>query len=120
MIKAGATLIEKLDAKNIRSDAALWFFFPDIKTWKLILAEGNLASVGPKDIYKKIQKTLSENTETSNSISLDDVVLAKPDAPIISLLRIAIKTGPEISGVRFTNNVINSTVIDDAYIYRLL
>ena len=41
-----------------------------------------------------------------------------PDAPVVALLRTAIRTGPGISGIRFKNNVIDGTLIEDAYIYR--
>jgi hypothetical protein len=43
----------------------------------------------------------------------------KDNDPIVVLLRKAISTGPGIAGVRFTNNSVNGTFIDDAYIYRL-
>ena len=39
---------------------------------------------------------------------------------MVRLLRKVIKTGRKVSGIRFTNNVINGTVIDDAYIYLLV
>jgi hypothetical protein len=38
---------------------------------------------------------------------------------MLSLLRVAISTGPGISGIRFTHNTINNVLIEDAYIYRL-
>ncbi|NIV68021.1 hypothetical protein GWN43_04130 [Candidatus Bathyarchaeota archaeon] len=38
---------------------------------------------------------------------------------LVKLLRAAIHTGPGISGIRFTGNVINGVFIDDAYIYRM-
>ena len=52
-------------------------------------------------------------------LSLDDLALAKPDAPLVTLLRNAVRTGSGIHGIRFSNNVMNGTVIEDAYIYRL-
>ena len=53
------------------------------------------------------------------SLSLDSVTLAKPDSLVVSLLRAAIRTEHDINGIRFTNNVINGTLVEDAYIYRL-
>jgi hypothetical protein len=50
---------------------------------------------------------------------LDDVTLSRPDEPIIALLRTAIHTGPGVGGIRFKNNAINGTLIEDAYIYRM-
>jgi len=48
-----------------------------------------------------------------------DITVVKDNDPLVVLLRKAISTGLGISGVRFTNNSINGTFIDDAYIYRL-
>ena len=119
MIKAGEKLIQKLDEGGILPDAAFWLYFPDIQKWKLVLAEVKLGTLGPKEIYKKIQGMMSSLAEEIGNISLDDVALAKPQAPIVALLRMAIRTGPGISGIRFTGNVINGTLVEDAYIYRL-
>ena len=120
MIDAGAALIRKLDERGVQPDAAFWFYFPDVQQWKLVLAEGELSAEGPRQIYKNIQETLSAFPEELREISLENVTLTKPDAPIVALLRLVIRTGPEISGIRFTDSVINGTVIEDTYIYRLL
>lgn len=71
---------------------------------------------GPKTAYQAIQATMSN---MSMNFSLDDVVAIQPDDPILKLLRAAIVTGEGISGLRFSNNVINGQLIQDAYIYRM-
>jgi len=119
MIEAGAALVQKLDSSGFQPDAAFWFYFPDVQRWKLVLAELKLGDQGPRQIYKKIQEVLSSEQTDLHEISLGDVTLAKPDAPIVALMRDAIRTGQGTSGIRLSNNVINGTVIDDAYIYRL-
>lgn len=119
MIESGAKLIQKLDERSVRPDAAFWLYSPDIQQWKLIFAEIKVGTVGPKEIYKKIQETISSLGDELQEISLDDIALTEPEAPIVALLRVAIRTGPGISGIRFTRNVINGTLIEDAYIYRL-
>jgi hypothetical protein len=119
MIESGKALIQKMDEKGIQPDAALWLYFPDIQAYKLLIAEIKVGKIGPRDIYKKIQNILSKLPK-EKKLSLDDIALAKPNAPIIALLKVALKTDPGISGIRFTNNVINGTVVEDAYIYRLL
>src|ERR1019366_401614 len=53
------------------------------------------------------------------NVKLDEIVLARVDSPLLQLLRVAIKIGGGISGIRFTNNEINGNRIEDAYIYRL-
>ena len=119
MIETGATLVRKLDERGLQPDAALWLYSPDLEQWKLVIAEVKVGKKGPKEVYRQIQKILTESADEIAELSLDDVALAKPDAPIIALLRAAIRTGPGISGIRFKNNVINGTLIEDAYISRL-
>jgi hypothetical protein len=119
LIDAGAALVSKLDESSLQPDAAFWFYFPDAQAWKLVLAEVKVGLEGPKEGYRRIQRLLGKVPNQFAALSLDDVTLAKPDAPLVSLLRSALRTGPGISGIRFSNNVINGTVIEDAYICRL-
>lgn len=119
LIQEGETLVRNLDKGGASPDAALWFYFSDINAWKLLLAEVNVGAEGPREVYRSIQKTLQALRNEVTHLSLEDVAVAKPDAPLIKLLSKALATGPGISGIRFTGNVINGTLIEDAYIYRL-
>lgn len=119
MMEIGAILVRKLDERGMSPEAALWLYFPEEEQWKLVVAESKLGISGPKKIYQKIQQILADFADELSGLSLADVSLAKPDAPIIALLRVAMRTGPGISGIRFKNNVVNGTLIEDAYIYRL-
>ena len=119
LITAGEWLLRELDERELRPDAVFWFYFPDAGVWKLVIAEVKLGKEGPKGIYKQIQEIIAGMSEEGLVISLEDVTLAKPDAPIVSLLRTAVGTGPGVSGIRFQNNVVNGTLIEDAYIYRV-
>jgi len=119
MIDIGAAFVRKLDEHGLPPDAALWLYFPEEQQWKLIIAEVKVGTEGPKKMYQKMQQLLADFPNDISGLSLDDVALSRPDAPNIALLRIAIRTGPGISGIRFKNNVINGTLVEDAYIYRL-
>jgi len=119
LIQDGATLLQGLDEAGVPPDAAFWFYFSDINAWKLLLAEVDVATEGPREVYRSIQKTLQTLRDRITGLTLDDISVAKPDAPLIKLLSLALTTGPGMSGIRFTGNVINGTLVDDAYIYRL-
>ena len=119
LIDAGAELIRRLDDRGIQTDAAFWFYFSDISAWKLVLAEVKVGKTGPKETYRQIQRTLTAAEEELSLLGLDDITLMKPDAPMVGPLRTAVHTGPGIGGIRFTHNVVNGTLIEDAYIYRL-
>jgi hypothetical protein len=119
MIMAGAELIRRLDQSGLEPDAAFWQYFSDLQEWKLVIVEVKLEHLGPREIYKGIQRVMSQASDELGGLPLDSVTLAKPDSLVVSLLRHAVRTGEGISGIRFTNNVINGTLVEDAYIYRL-
>lgn len=120
LIDSGRSLVQTLDNSNVEVDAALWFYFSDLQNWKLILSVPKLIRKGPRKAYEAVQKAARKMEKSGKSIPLSDVTVAKRNDPLLNLLRPAIHTGPGISGIRFTQNVINGTLIDDAYIYRLL
>jgi len=119
LIKEGATLVEALDRSGVSPDAALWLYYPDTSVWKLLLAEVKVGQAGPREVYREVQRTLSSLRNQITHLSLEDVAVAKPDDPMIRLLSTIVTTGPKLEGFRFTHNVVNGTLIEDAFIYRL-
>jgi hypothetical protein len=118
LIDGGARLVKKLDERGLAPDAAFWLYSPEEQTWKLLLAEVKLAKKGPKAAYSEIQKILAKYAKELENIKLDDLVFEKPDARIVELIRKAMRTRSAVSGIRFKNNVVDGTLIDDAYVYR--
>lgn len=118
LIDAGGRLVKKLDERGLGPDAAFWLYSSEDQTWKLMLVEVKLAQRGPKAAYSEVQKILEKYAQELENIKLDDLVLEKPDARIVQLIRKAVRTRPGVSGIRFKNNVVDGTLIDDAYIYR--
>ncbi len=120
LIDSGGSLVRRLDESGIPADAAFWFYFPDNRTWRLMIAQGRVAKEGPKSVYRRIQRILGRYPQEIAGLSLDDIVLVRTDAPIVALMRSAIRTGFALSGTRLTKSVIDGMVVEDAYIYRLL
>jgi hypothetical protein len=118
LIRSGEDLLKQLDNEKIRVDAALWFYFPEAQKWKLLISLPDATQNWPKEAYETVQKVLGKMSE-NYSLSLDDVTVVLPESSLIETLTKAINTGPGIHGIRFTNNVINGQLIEDAYIYRL-
>lgn len=119
LVKGGENLLRELDDANANVRAAVWFYFPEEGLWKLLLSFPNLEKEGPKAAYARVQRALTKLGE-KQAPHLDDVAVAKPNAPLLQLLKTTIRTGPGISGIRFSNNVINGQLVPDAYIYRLI
>jgi len=119
LIEEGRALIEGLDSAGVSPDAALWFFFQDIGAWKLLLTEVKVGAWSPRGLYRAVQKTLRSLRGQVTHLSLEDIALAKPDAPVVRLLGQAVAVRPGTGGIRLTRNVIDGTLIEDAHIYRL-
>ena len=117
-IKDGERLIKALDESQFEVRAAMWFYMTDSDEWLLLIASPYVEENGPKKSYNFIQKELAKFTPPSE-ISLKNISVLSPNHDLISLLRIAIRTGPGISGIRYTRNVVNNRLIEDAYIYRM-
>jgi hypothetical protein len=119
LVTEGAALIAKLDASGASPDAAMWIYSPGSGGWKFINADVKVGSRGPREVYKAVQRALGALRNQVAHLSFEDISVAKPDAPLIKALRHAVVTGPGAGGIRFSRNVINGTLIEDAYIYRL-
>jgi len=118
-IKNGRQLIEELDKTEFDVCGALWFYLTDGDEWRLIIASAYADINGPKKSYEFIQNKMKKLPKDFD-IPLSDITVLSPKDELIRLLRIAIRTKKSISGIRFTRNVINNKLIEDAYIYRLM
>jgi hypothetical protein len=125
IFEQGKKFLEYLDKQNLDIRVAFWLYQKEINSWKLMLSAPKVDSLGSRFFYSKILRQLNsfnfQHGPHSLLSPLDIVVLPYSDNFIV-LLRRAIKTSPapEISSIRFSNNVIDGTLIDDAFIYRLV
>lgn len=120
MIDAGRDLIVSLDNDNAAIGGALWLYASETETWKFVIAVPEVKSKGPKKAYEKVQSTILRMPKEKPSISLRDISIRDTNDPLITLLRIMLRTGSGVSGIRATGNVISGVLIEDAYIYRLV
>lgn len=118
-IESGKSVLSELDKTGLEISSAFWLYFPDSKEWRLLLAMPALDTEGPKEVYSKIQDVINQHGSNLN-IPLWSIGIISPNNSINQLLRFAIKTGEKsFSDIRFSGNVINGVLIDDAYIYRV-
>ncbi|MGH2361825.1 MAG: hypothetical protein ACRDGM_14960 [bacterium] len=119
MIDAGRQLLELLDRQKFRARACFWFYFAESDRWRFVIASPEVRVRGPHAAYRKVQALARKVPDAAEVFAPGDVTVVKDNDPLIVLLGKAISTGPGVSGVRFSNDSINGTFIDDAYIYRL-
>jgi hypothetical protein len=117
MKKAGAELTRKLDEAKWPVTASFWYFVSDDNQWKLIVASPKLESEGPRQSYEAISNAGSTLREYFGGLEFISVVTPKND--VVRTLALALNTGPTITGIRFSKNMIDGHYIDDAYVYRV-
>jgi hypothetical protein len=118
MISAGEELTKLLDSASLDVIGSLWFYSSEFNEWRLVLVIAQVESEGPKEVYTKINDMISKHLV--NSVPLEKIVVASPKDRLFQLMRGAVQTEKGISHIRFTANVINNILIEDALIYRLV
>lgn len=118
IIEEGKRLIEALDKADFQVQAAMWSYSPDSETWHLLIASPFVEEKGPLKAYSFIQSVLKQLSPPFE-ISLSDIAAVSPSNRVVRALSTKIHSGPGISGIRLTRNVIDNTFIDDVYIYRV-
>ena len=119
MVSAGTKLANHLNRSHLVIDALLWLYVPELNLWRFVIASPEVRSKGPKKIYQQVRSIISKIPETQQSVPFSDIFVVDSKDPLIMLLRTIIETGQEISGLRFSKNVINGVLIEDSYIYKL-
>lgn len=119
MIKSGAALLRRLDTDGADVRSAFWFYFSDVRSWKLIIASPKVDLEGPREFYKRIVKQNKVATKNEYVLSLNDIGVTNMSNTIVVLLGMAVGTPSKgICEVRFSRNTVNGHFIEDAYIYR--
>lgn len=117
-IAAGARFIEALDEDGEAVDTALWFYYPDLSQWKLLIASPAFEKDRPTSSYTKVSKLLSNEDEVGRSISISDIKILTAKDPMRRLLKGIIRTGKSLDRIRMTSNILNGIYVEDALVYR--
>jgi hypothetical protein len=117
-IAAGASFIEALDKDGEAINAALWFYYPDLSQWKLLLASSKFKAGDLTGSYTKISQVLSSQDKISKNISISDIKILQNKDPLMKLLKVIVRTGKDLNQIRMTSNVLNGIYVEDALIYR--
>ncbi len=117
---AGKRLIELLDVEGLSITGALWFYDADLGDWSLLLASPAVDLDGARKVYRDVLKVLGRHQAELGPLQADDVSVKSPRDKPFSLLRGVVGTGArDIASIRFTQNRINDTLVEDAFIYRM-
>ncbi len=116
-ISEGKKIVQNLDNSGLFFPLAMWFLKPDNNEWRLIFGASDIEEKGTREYYKKIQQSLNK-MQPATDITVNDISVISTNNSLAKLIKSAIKTGKDISGIRFSGNVVNGVLINDAFIYR--
>ena len=119
MVNSGAALVATLDRQSLLVKAAYWLYLTEQRVWRLVVVSPEVGVHGPRAVYGRIRAALTKLPSTVSSVESKDIVVVDTKDRFYLLLRTAVTTGPDISGMRFTRNTVNGHFIEDAYLYRV-
>lgn len=119
MITTGEHVVRALDGLNVLVKGAFWLLLPDQHIWRLVIASPEVRTLGPKAVYRKISNALKKLPPDAKSIGIKDISVVEADNQLVLLLRKLVTTGPRISNIRMSRNVVDGQLIEDALLYRM-
>lgn len=117
-IELGKAATRALDDSGFRAKAILWLYHEDAEEWRFVVATGIVDDDGPRKAYECVQKAISKGG-LRDELPLRRIHVVGVKDPLVRALRKLVKTGPGISTIRLSNNVIDGVIIEDAVVYRL-
>jgi len=118
-IEFGKRLLEDLDRRDVRIDAALWVYDPDSEKYRLVISSEDVDTRGARPIYAEIQKVMEAYPEDERR-RFWDIAVTSPSTSVVAALSTAIHTSrTETRSIRITDRVVNRELIEDAYVYRM-
>jgi hypothetical protein len=119
-ISDSISLIKSLEEKGDKPSTAIWYYFPDVGEWRLLLAGESFDALLPKDesrAYEKIAEALSE--AKLSSLNISEVKLVRTDYPLLGATRQLIRTPADaIVRAHFKDTSVNGTFIKEMLILR--
>ena len=116
-VEMGRELLRILDEIEFPVTAAAWIFFPDIEEWRLVIrtpkAEKNL-----QQALLELAVSLDQRGDLRKRLDLSRVKLVPPKDKMLAAMGRVVRVDGN-STIRFTRNLIDGVLIDDALIYRL-
>lgn len=119
MIAAGEHLLRALDKTAIQVKVAFWLLLEDQHTWRLMIASPAVRTLGPREVYRKVAAVIKRLPTSAQPIGIKDISVLEDTHELVQLMRAFVRTGPAISKIRMSRNVVNGQLIEDALLYRV-
>lgn len=116
-IEMGRELINILDEAGFPVTGAAWIYAPDLEEWRLRLRTPKAKS-DPLGALRELANAADAKGDLRARIDLSRVKLVPPDDRMLAAIGSLVKADG-LSSIRFSRNVVDGLLIDDALIYRL-
>lgn len=119
-IQDGQNLVLSLEEAGLEPKAALWYFNPELETWKLMIMLPVMDSGHHQQAYKLVERT-RVSAQPQVAISLNDIILQSSHSPLVGAVRRAMRSLPSRAreGFHYIGDTVNNQFIGDVYIYRV-
>jgi hypothetical protein len=119
MVSAGNELVQYLGNSALKIDGLLWLFSAENNTWHFVIVSPEVKVYGPKKVYQNVREVIENIPKNEQKIPFESIFVLDSKDQLIQSLRQSIRPGSSLAGIRFSQNIINGVMIDDAYIYKL-
>ncbi|MBI3209102.1 MAG: hypothetical protein HYZ37_09420 [Candidatus Solibacter usitatus] len=119
MIEAGAKLIQDLDEQGVVFPVAVWYFLSERNQWQLVFASPLVRSMGSRGFYEKISEARKALGVLADALPLFSTRVMDTSDRLPKNLLTGLHTGPGLSRIRLSREVIDRHFIDDALVYRI-
>lgn len=116
MIEAGAELLRRLDEAGVDIPLALWLFLEDQNEWKLYFWSSMVASRGPIELYRLIQKSLDEMGDQASAIPFSSIGVMNSNDRLARAFREEVDTDDGI--FERVRGVVAGHIVEDSLVYR--
>lgn len=116
-VEMGSELLKILDEAAFPVTAAAWIYFPDVDEWRLVIRTPR-AEKDLQGALRELAAAMDAKGDLRTRLDLSRVKLVPPKDKILAAMGSLVRVDG-ISNIRFSRNVINGVVVDDALIYRL-
>lgn len=115
-IQQGQAVLDAIDRAGLHVRTAFWLYADE--SWRLVLATPLVDDEGPLPAYRRIQQALAK-FGTADVVPLNRIQVISVRDPLIRAVKQVVHVPrTSRSPTRYTRNVVNGILVEDAYIYR--
>lgn len=114
----GRRLVQALDSRGLRFDAAFWLLESDSYHWRLYLGRHGVRETGSLELYKQIDGVL-ESLGMQERLWIGMIRIADMTSKLITALNASLGSAVSVDGTRLDNAFLDDAQLPGCVLYRL-